>query len=406
MKENRLFYSQRANGIMGLAPGGLGDSNSPTILTQLFADKQHVQTDIFSMCLSEWGGRLTVGGYNRSAHKGGDIQWVRLRPAHYHFVFPVGLTVGPVTDPEAEAVAWGQRNLGVTIVDSGTTYTYFPGPVYDGIIGRINAHCADHDGCSAEKIEVVNAEGSECWKLRDASKGPAHFPPIGLHFDEGVRVDWQPTEYMQERDDNGIWCTTFLGNNVFQTVLGISFVLRRDVIFDLDSGRLGLVPADCPEHYQPPPVDGLVASPAQAWERPAGAPAQAAPPAHRLYSIDAALAAELGYGPPPAAAAAPRHAAPVEAPAAQAAPTAQAAPSAQVSRGGLAGAGVLSLLVAGVLLGAARARSGRRHHPPLQDEAHFLPSEGAQESSADASAEAVVQYSVDDLDDSDDPDDR
>ncbi|CAK0871020.1 unnamed protein product, partial [Prorocentrum cordatum] len=121
MKENRLFYSQRANGIMGLAPGGLGDTGSPTILTQLFADKQHVKTSIFSMCLSEWGGRLTVGGYNGTSHrKGGEIQWVRLRPAHYHFVFPVGLTVGPVKDPEGEAVAWGQRNLGVTIVDSGT----------------------------------------------------------------------------------------------------------------------------------------------------------------------------------------------------------------------------------------------------------------------------------------------
>jgi len=371
MKENRLFYSQRANGIMGLAPGGLGDTGSPTILTQLFADKQHVKTSIFSMCLSEWGGRLTVGGYNGTSHrKGGEIQWVRLRPAHYHFVFPVGLTVGPVKDPEGEAVAWGQRNLGVTIVDSGTTYTYFPVPLYDGIIKNIAAYCADHGGCAAEKIDVVNAEGSECWKLQDAGRGPADFPPIGLHFEEGMRVDWQPTEYLQERDDSGIWCSTFLGNNVFQTVLGISFMLRRDVIFDLESERLGLVPADCPEHYQPPPVGGN--------------PAPAAPLAHRLYSIDGALAAELGYGPPPA-------------PLAQAAPS---APASQVSRLSLAASGVLSLLAAGALLGAVRARPGRRRHPALQDEAHFLPCERrTRASSADAPAEATVQYTVDDQDD-------
>ncbi|CAK0866354.1 unnamed protein product [Prorocentrum cordatum] len=284
--ENSLFYSQAASGIMGLAPGA---GSSPTVLTQLFSDTEHVRTSTFSLCFATWGGRLTIGGYNSSYHRGGDdgggIQWVRLRPERYHFVFPVGLTIGDEGDGRGLAAAWGQEHLGVSIVDSGTTYSYFPQPLYAAILEQIGRYCGARGGCSAGKSSAQTEEGSECWQLSAPELEPVDFPTLRIFFDQDTRVDWHPLEYLQKRDSSGIWCATFLPDDVFQTVLGTSFMLHRDVIFDLDGGRLGFAKADCPEHRRPPTrregeVDGH---------------AVAKPLPQRLYSVDSALAAQLGY---------------------------------------------------------------------------------------------------------------
>merc|ERR1719203_214681 len=114
--------------------------------------------------------------------------------------------------------------------------------------------------------------------MQDATKEPKDFPSIGLHFDNDIRIDWRPSEYLQERDDSGIWCSTFLQNNVFQTVLGISFMLHRDVIFDLSGDRLGVAAANCPEHRQTPPPGRASLGVASGLGGPAT-------PLHRLYSV-------------------------------------------------------------------------------------------------------------------------
>jgi len=288
LRENSLFYSQAASGIMGLAPGA---GSSPTILAQLFSDTEHVRTSTFSLCFATWGGRLTVGGYNSSYHRGGSdgkgIQWVRLRPERYHFVFPVGVTIGDAGDGRGVSAAWGQQHLGVSIVDSGTTYSYFPQPLYVAILEQINRYC-DGDargGCSASKSNAQTAEGSDCWQMSAPELEPVDFPTLRMYFDEDTRVDWHPLEYLQKRDSSGIWCATFLPDDVSQTVLGTSFMLRRDVIFDIDGGMMGFAGADCPEHRRPPLRNGT-----EVDEH-----ARAQPLPHRLYSVDSALAAQLGY---------------------------------------------------------------------------------------------------------------
>jgi len=70
VKENRLFYSQRANGIMGLAPTSSPlNGASTTVLQEWFKDDEHVRANVFGICLATWGGRLTIGGYDPSYNK-------------------------------------------------------------------------------------------------------------------------------------------------------------------------------------------------------------------------------------------------------------------------------------------------------------------------------------------------
>jgi hypothetical protein len=242
--ENKLFYTQKANGIMGLAPKVGAQSDRPTILQDLFRDKQHVNTKIFSICLATWGGRLTVGGYNNTYHAGSGITWVSMRASHYYFVFPEGVAMEG--EGQRVTIASGQHAFGVCIVDSGTTYTYFPGPVFNSITDHLSQYCRDHNNCGAQH------EGTECYRLLDPIAGPVHFPTLRMQFGQGLEVTWPADGYLHQRGEFGVWCHTFMENNIFQTVLGISWMIHKDVIFDLVHGRLGVADAECPEHRAQP----------------------------------------------------------------------------------------------------------------------------------------------------------
>jgi len=239
---DKLFYTQRANGIMGLAPASdnVGASSTPTVLQDLFRDRAHISTKVFSLCLASWGGRLTVGGYSTWYHED-HVHWMPMRASKYYFAFPDTLSF--LTEDESDSFVM-HGDFGVTIVDSGTTYTYFPRPLFNNVVSSLTRYCQEHDGCGATR------EGSECWRLDDEAYGPDLFPTIRFHFQGGTNVDWSPRGYLHERGIQGVWCQTFMENNLYQTVLGISWMLHKDVIFDLATSRLGVAKANCPEHHR------------------------------------------------------------------------------------------------------------------------------------------------------------
>jgi len=248
-KENKLFYTQRANGIMGLAPSSDGINGSrPTVLQDLFKDKRHVSTEIFSMCLATWGGRLTVGGFDESFHVPGEtIQWTPMRAEHYYFAFPEGISLVPAAGTEGpvkEVVPQSNSQFGITIIDSGTTYSYFPGPIYRKMVQDITTYCAFHEDCGAV------ADSDDCWRVQETSAGPVKFPILRVQFQGNAQVEWEPEVYLHERGERGIWCYTFMENNLYQTVLGISWMLHKDVVFDIAHSRIGFAKAYCPEHHQ------------------------------------------------------------------------------------------------------------------------------------------------------------
>jgi len=104
--ENKLFYTQQANGILGIRGSG-------TLLRTLFQDKAHVNANIFSMCLAEWGGRLVVGGYNASYHAG-QVAWIGVNPSSY------SVTLSQMRVAGGAVIS----NFRHAMVDSGTTYVY------------------------------------------------------------------------------------------------------------------------------------------------------------------------------------------------------------------------------------------------------------------------------------------
>lgn len=265
--ENNLFYTQKANGIMGLAPSTVLQAaepaydgaffvtpsqptpSQPTILDDLFHDKKHVDSRIFSICLADAGGMLTVGGYNSAHHlSSSDIQWARMRPSQYYFVFTQMLQVEDVP------VAADPNEFGATIIDTGTTLSYFPGIVYDTLVSDLRAYCVGHQGCGAMPDETDD----RCWKLNDENPDakPDGFPTLFFHFssyteDQVEKVEWPATSFLNRRYD-GRWCYTFRKHAESHTILGISWILNRDAIFDIANGRFGIVKASCPKFSKVP----------------------------------------------------------------------------------------------------------------------------------------------------------
>ncbi|CAL1146693.1 unnamed protein product [Cladocopium goreaui] len=229
-EETRLFYTQKANGIMGIRQPPTGD---PTLLQQLLRDREHINADVFSMCIAESGGHLAVGGPNTSYHRG-EVKHLKMRLSGGFF--NVQLTELSI----AGSIATDFRN---TIIDSGTTWTYFGSRPYQTIRKGIEDFCGTHQSCGS-------LSGS-CWHVSDL-KG---FPDMEMNF-EGVKVNWVPRAYLHKGKGSQRWCYSFQDDGPgASTVLGASWMMHQDVIFDMPQQMVGVVPAECPEYSTRPEHD-------------------------------------------------------------------------------------------------------------------------------------------------------
>jgi len=247
-EERKLFYTQRANGILGLAPHRGG---RPTILTDLFHDTAHVNRDVFSICLATWGGKLSVGGYNASLHTAA-LQWIPLTFGRYYEVVLSSMDVGGADGMPSNVIGVGQDAFGVAMLDSGTTYTYFPDDIYLKLDAAIVSYCASHAGCLA-------VQDGSCWSVINTVAGPSSFPLVGMYF-SGVLVHWSPQSYLYQRGETNKWCRAYASNgDMRQTVLGATWMLNRDVILDFQTQMVGIAEANCPSHRRVPttsyPID-------------------------------------------------------------------------------------------------------------------------------------------------------
>jgi len=64
-------------------------------------------------------------------------------------------------------------------------------------------------------------------------------------------IHWGPEAYLYQIDNHGVWCHAFMDNgNDPSTVLGASWMMFKDVVFDVSRSRLGVIDANCPEYWK------------------------------------------------------------------------------------------------------------------------------------------------------------
>mmetsp|Transcript_11948 Transcript_11948/g.27926 ORF Transcript_11948/g.27926 Transcript_11948/m.27926 type:complete len:556 (+) Transcript_11948:102-1769(+) len=221
--ETALFHDQQANGVLGLARGRQKGSKHISLTEQLLQDR-------FSLCLSTWGGQLTIGGFNQSFHTA---------PASaVDFSDEQGMIslILQGTYVDGKRVAACNRAV---LLDMGTTLTYFDSATYRSLTSAIESHC--------EGVGKCGHRVGPCWKLSSHDIGA--FPEISFQLG-GVQIRWSPSSYLLR---HGSWkdhaCYAFDDDGQRASiVLGASWMVNRDVLFDFKKKQLILADARCPEH--------------------------------------------------------------------------------------------------------------------------------------------------------------
>jgi len=222
--ETRQFHDQQANGVIGLGRTSLGAARSVT--EALFDDR-------FALCLSDMGGQLTVGGFNASFHKANEARTVAFNN-----------DLGFITLKLHGLFVSGQRiatcNKAV-LLDVGTTLTYFDSATYRAVTEAIESHCKQSGRCG------VNT--GSCWKVSSQFDFEP-FPDIEFKL-EDVVVKWSPSSYLLRhwaRRNHACYAFDDDGPRA-SVVLGASWMVNRDILFDFKERQLTIADANCPKHH-------------------------------------------------------------------------------------------------------------------------------------------------------------
>nr|ABK31938.1 aspartic protease 7 [Toxoplasma gondii] len=205
VQETELFVDQKASGIWGLE------------IWSQFGPETYMTPTSFALCLAEHGGAFSIGDANGELHTSDTV-----------------------------------------LLDSGTTMSYFPTRIYDEIVSAIEdvddevAYELLPPSASPRQSQAVKVEstaGELCFYLPKGRADLSYFPDIWLHFKAGSGwVRWQPASYLYTKGNEHYRCVAMSDDPRADSsgVLGSSFFIGHDLIFDVRHEMIGIAEASCP----------------------------------------------------------------------------------------------------------------------------------------------------------------
>mmetsp|Transcript_5438 Transcript_5438/g.4670 ORF Transcript_5438/g.4670 Transcript_5438/m.4670 type:complete len:357 (-) Transcript_5438:15-1085(-) len=237
--ETNLFQTQKPNAILGLSPqaGGFLDDAFDTTTARTLA-----------LCLSgRGGGRIDIGG-EIDGDGSSSLTWLPMSLTNNQYrISPSQVTLDFGGDTKEVLVS---SSPGDAVIDSSSTYTYFPDDIFRSLTKTLSTMCANNR-CHAESV------GDGCWRAKSIRGGMA-LPDIVLQFEDKV-VRWPAVDgYLMKQKSGGLnyHCYAFLkGEKGSEIVLGGSFLRDREVFLDINQKQLGLGRSDkstCPSYTSRP----------------------------------------------------------------------------------------------------------------------------------------------------------
>eukprot|EP00439_Symbiodinium_sp_Y106_P033341 s2315_g3.t19 len=236
--ESGLFHAQQQNGILGLAPGS---ATKPTMIWQAFKKARGAKSRnrVFSLSLGGEGGELVIGA--DTAHVG---QWVPLQISGSSGKYGV----------KVEALMFNGHSIpcrGRAQLDSASTFTYLPKEAETQLRRALADFCKGQQCVPADPPAATGDEASRhCWNVQGgtASISTKRFPVLSWRL-QGLEVPWPPSRYLVRYSGKRVrLCYTFRATNALpdgsQIVLGASWMVGQELLFDIDKSRLGLTKAN------------------------------------------------------------------------------------------------------------------------------------------------------------------
>ena len=244
--ESGLFRTQHVDGIMGMS------ATMDTLPHQLVAQKV-TSTRVFALCFSKDGGIMTLGGFDPNIHRlpKEPIKFVKLIKSKGWFtVNLLDVSLRPSTAASAAALSKrsngssvslgasvailnGFDNKGV-IIDSGTTDTYLPHDVkkrFEEIFKKMTklTYSNNHMILSRTQYESLPV-------VIFTLEGPDGKP---------VTIECPPSSYAEDMGGGFMYAFRIYLTESSGAVLGANFMMDHNVIFDIDSKRVGFAQAHC-----------------------------------------------------------------------------------------------------------------------------------------------------------------
>ena len=228
IKETHFFKKQLADGIMGL-------SNSNKNFITILKNHGIIKKNIFSICLSQLGGYFTIEEINNKHHLSNQILYTEMIDYRYYIINVTSITIN-------------NKSINVlkkAIIDSGTTYTYFPSEITNYLIKIIRQICNKKCGKFERKREFGG-----CFYFRNNEEMLYAinniFPNITFSINNEINYIWTPQNYYYNFSlkENNSFCLGF-SSDYENFILGSTWMKGYDIIFDREDNKIGFVVSNC-----------------------------------------------------------------------------------------------------------------------------------------------------------------
>jgi hypothetical protein len=203
-----------------------------------------IPNNIFSLCFAPDGGYFSVGGLNRTLHTEEEVKYIDYYDTNFYKVKLKDVIVNSVDFSVNE-------NEYFTIIDSGTTLSYFPKKLYTEFEKQINVVCSEINRCLGDSF---TAEVGICYKLKEnvsVLQFVESMPTFSFIFENNTTYYWKPQNYLfnytdsASNDNRMTLCIGLTGWNSNEILLGSTWMHNHDIIFDLQNKKIGLIESNC-----------------------------------------------------------------------------------------------------------------------------------------------------------------
>jgi len=229
--ETGLFIDQLADGIMGMS---LSDD---TLASQLYF-KKVTNTRVFTLCLRDGGGIMTLGGVDERIHLEPGIIYARIfKDEGWFNVNLINIFFRDQKSGEKRSLGKNQVKFHAgkeTIIDSGTTDTYLPSAL------------ADEFRFVFKQMTGIPYKDSGYTGIHESQLTSLPVLVFQVESIDGSLIDLEmdANSYM-ESVGNDKYAFRILFDGEKEAILGANFMNNKNIIFDTDRRRVGFAKSKC-----------------------------------------------------------------------------------------------------------------------------------------------------------------